>query len=104
MMMITAALILLCFSTAAAATIWTIIGWSYWEYNPWRAFWNFNLAFANLIGAIIIGSRLLEHPIDLPRGVSTLLLLPLIAIPPALRLRDWYAARALTKQRERIHE
>lgn len=76
------------------AAVWSIVAISAWRQGlRWRAFWYIQIAFADLLGAIIIGARLLAHPFDLPTGVSTLLLLPIILLPAALRLRDWIVAR-----------
>lgn len=83
------------------AAVWTIIGFSTWPRNRWRAFWNFQIAIADLIGSVIIGSRLLGRPLDLPSGTTTLLLLPIIVIPPAFKLHDWFVARSVASH-ERI--
>jgi hypothetical protein len=97
----TAAFAALWVAAGFGAAVWSIIGFSMWEQNPWRSAWNFLIAAADLVAAVVIGARLVGHPIDLLPGVSTLLLLPIIVIPPALKLRDWFTARSL-QQRERI--
>lgn len=102
--MITVALAGLGLAVGFGAAVWTIIAFSTWPNNRWRAFWNFQIALADLIASIIIGSRLLGHELSLPRGTATLLLLPIIVIPPALKLRDWFVARSVASHERIPHE
>lgn len=99
--MITLAFAALGLAVGFGAAVWTIIGFSTWPTNRWRAFWNFQVALADLIASVIIGARLLGTPLDLPSGISTFLLLPIIAIPPAFKLHDWFVARTVASH-ERI--
>lgn len=93
-MLVTVALIALSVGTGFAATVWTLIGVSLWRTNKARAVFNFMVALADGVGTWILIARLLEHPINLPRGITTLLLLPIVLIPALLRLRDWQVERA----------
>ena len=86
------------------AAVWAIVAATAWRQRlRWRAFWYIQIAVADLIAAIIIGARLINRPIDLPTGVSTILLLPIILLPAALRLGDWIVARrALSRVGDRL--
>lgn len=87
------------------AAVWTIVAATAWQHGlRWRAFWYMLIGIADLTAAIIIGARLINRPLDLPTGVSTLLLLPIILLPAALRLGDWIVARkALSRVGDRLN-
>lgn len=86
------------------ATVWIIVAATAWRIGDrWRAFWYIQIGIADLIAAFIIGARLINRPFDLPTGVSTILLLPIILLPAALRLRDWIVSRrALSRVGDRL--
>lgn len=97
--MTTAMLIVLGLAVGFGAAVWAIIAVSIWHRNRWRSIANWCIALADLICAVIIGYRLvtLPHlPVAQSPRTTVLLLVPIIVIPPALRIRDWFMARNLT--------
>lgn len=91
-------------ATGFGATVWFIIAVNMWnQRRRGRAFWNVQIALADLIAATIIGARLIGRAFDLPSGVGTLLLLPIIVLPAALRLNDWLVSRrAMSRVEDRL--
>ena len=85
------------------AAVWVIVATAAWHQGlRWRAFWYVQIGLADLIAAVIIGARLINRPFDLPMGISTLLLLPIILLPAAIRLNDWIVSwRALSRVGDR---
>jgi hypothetical protein len=62
----------------------------------WQAFWLAQVGLANLVSATVIALRFGNQIVTLPRGVSTLLLIPIIVIPPAIHLVALRKAQHLT--------
>lgn len=90
------------FVTGFAATVWTLLAWSSRRHG-WRAFWYGQLSAATILGAVVLAAVLINRPFDLPRGVTTLLLIPIMGIPAALQLGEWrQSRRVLVSQAERI--
>lgn len=84
------------FCTAFASTVWAIVGWSAFVARRWPTVAaHVTLIFVNMFSTIVIVLQLVDHPLDLPRGSVTLILLPLIGLPPILQLRAWLSARTL---------
>jgi hypothetical protein len=95
------ALIALGLAVGFGGAVWLMVAFFYWRrQQPWGAFWYFNIALADLVAAFIIGYRLTGHSLNLARGVSTLLLLPIIVLPPALQLAALVKAKRLTSHDE----
>jgi hypothetical protein len=91
-------------ATGFGATVWSIIAVNVWKQGRrWRAFWTIQIAVADLVAAFIVGARLINRPFDVPLGISTLLLLPIILLPAAIRLNDWIVSRrALSRVGDRL--
>jgi hypothetical protein len=93
------------FTTTFASTVWAIVGWAAWRARHWYTMAaHLSLIVVNVFSTVVIVSQLIERPLDLPRGSVTLILLPLIGIPPALQLRAWVLARRLMEARSRTDE
>lgn len=84
------------FTTAFASTVWIIVGTSSVIAKRWlEASAYIALILVNLFSTVVIVGLLIDRPFDLPRGSTTLILLPLIGLPPILQLRWWLIGRAL---------
>jgi hypothetical protein len=83
-------------ATGFAGVVWLLISATAVRSRQFgRGFLAVNVALADLIAALIIGARLVGHPFDLHRGVSTLLLLPIIVLPAVMAFGAWLQVRRL---------
>lgn len=97
--MITLSIIALCLVTGFAAAVWTLMAWiTLRRRHWWGAFWLTLLALALVIGTVIITASLLRHPLDLPRGTTTLLLVPIIGVPAVLQFSSWLKTRDILRR------
>jgi hypothetical protein len=84
------------FTTAFASTVWVIIGWSSYKAKHWGQVSAYStLIIANAFSTVVLVALLVRRPFNLPPGSSTLILLPLIGLPPTMSLRSWLVARSL---------
>jgi hypothetical protein len=79
------ALVVLCGCCGYATTVWIYAGTAAVRARQrTRAGVYWLLALLTLFSTVVIAARLVERPIDLPMGVTSLILIPLVAIPAAL--------------------
>lgn len=99
------ALVALGLAIGFAAAVWVMATWTLWPKYKWQAFLTFQLAIAEVIAFLVLSARLLHFPLNLPMGVTTLLLIPIVVVPAALKFRDWLTAKDLEdRDPVRIHE
>lgn len=90
-------------STGFASTVWVIVGWTSIRLHQWwPAFCYASLVVVNALSTLIIGAGLVGHHIALPQGSATLLLMPIIILPPILSLNSWRASRPVIHHQQDI--
>lgn len=86
-----------------AAGVWAMFGWIDIRNRHYgMAMLYASMAATTLFSMAVIGSILIDRPIGLPQGSTTLILMPIIAVPPTIQLLSWAKARQVIQvERER---
>lgn len=99
MTFLTVSTILLGVACGSGGMIYLIVAiWHWRNHHRVVGFWYGNLVIAYFAGTYIIAGRQLGFFQELPRGISLLLLAPIIGIPPAIQWVAWLKARRLVRE------
>lgn len=86
-------------SCGFAGTVWFILAWANIRMKRWAAAFSYvSLVLVNVMATVLIVGMILNRPFLLPRGATTLLLIPLVLFPPALQLHAYLSSQRLVRQ------
>jgi ABC-type sugar transport system permease subunit len=85
--------ILLAAASGFATSVWLIAARN--EMSRWRTIGYVLLALSYAVAGSLIVAILIERPFLVPRGLTSLILIPIFAIPPWIHFWDWLRARRI---------